>query len=1152
MEALNALYDYRSNLITWLRRNEEGVIVQRQQVGEFVSFHKSPITDAYRKFVRYQNKEGGYWRVIWKSREDRERCCKALGDSAFEADVMPIRRVLSDAKEIIIQRPRMAWYDIETDDRVPFQQAVMGGARILCLTVELESESDANQGRVFSFLLKEDTDEAEKEMLEQFIEILEIFVDQLIGWNSSKFDDPIIQERSRLLGLETKVFRRILFMDHMLCYKKHNLNSAESGEQKQSMALNAIAFAELGEGKRDLGGVGIYELWQTNPQKLLEYNIQDVALMPKIEKKTGYLDLQYSVCQLTRQFPNTSSLFASRYIDSFMLMLGAELNHHFPSKWYDEDKEYEGFKGAYVLHPTELGIHRNVHTYDFSSLYPSVFRTFNLSTETKIGPSDNPKPEWILSPGTNIYFDGSKKGIWVIFFERAAELRKKWQHLEEESEPDSIEQKYAQRMSMGSKVVINSGYGVATSPISRYYDKEVGESCTQNGAWLTKSVMEELRNRNLLVLTGDSVTPDRTVVVKRPNGIISILSFEELWSLSENKIIRNKETASLPGWKALSKNSDGKVEWNPIERIIRHKTSKTIWNISNKKGNIEVTEDHSIVIDNEEITPARFIKENLQFECLDAIGTERKSEYVDLFLYIQDLKLPSMKRRGKVNQNDSNITVDRFFYVTSEYEDRIYLNGDNRNYIKRFYKKNSNEMKSLMRIIGAYLSEGSASLKGLTTSRYLVSFCQQEISWLDELKNDLSVLGSFYWNEPLFSPGSNASYIRNGTSILSCFFASLCGFKSSGKFVPDFVYELEAEDFKELWNKIVEGDGHIQKYKTMESISYDSKSQKLIAGLSYCLSLHKIEHYLYYRDDKKVWRLRTRPSGVQKSKVLNKVKRFKYDGFVYDLSIANGHTFVDGIGRVLLHNTDAQQFKGCSVEEARNIVNYLNNEYLPAIIKACGCIESFIKLEYEKSFDWVVYSTDGKGEAVAKKYVGVYSIFRGKTVEDGEPKIRGLEFKRSDALKLAREMQFDIFKMLKQKVFTSFPYEKLILEYRNKIMNGPLLAEDIVQSKSISRPLNEYKSNSAHIRLAKELEEEGEEVDTGTRVHYYIQNGSTSPKTVKLISEYNNDADRYYIWNRVYEPSLRILGGAFPRTPWNHWRAKKPKQPLPGQLGLFQ
>ena len=58
--------------------------------------------------------------------------------------------------------------------------------------------------------------------------------------------------------------------------------------------------------------------------------------------------------------------------------------------------------------------------------------------------------------------------------------------------------------------------------------------------------------------------------------------------------------------------------------------------------------------------------------------------------------------------------------------------------------------------------------------------------------------------------------------------------------------------------------------------------------------------------------MRTRPTGTERpnrQRVLVS-RRKAEDEWVYDLTVEGAHTFVDGIGRVLLHNTDSIYVKG--------------------------------------------------------------------------------------------------------------------------------------------------------------------------------------------------------------------------------------------------
>jgi DNA polymerase elongation subunit (family B) len=83
-------------------------------------------------------------------------------------------------------------------------------------------------------------------------------------------------------------------------------------------------------------------------------------------------------------------------------------------------------------------------------------------------------------------------------------MRKKWSELAATLTPGTPEAKDAQRRSMAYKVAANSFYGVVGSPYSRYFDRQVAESVTQNGVWLIKRTISEAVERGMDVVYGDT------------------------------------------------------------------------------------------------------------------------------------------------------------------------------------------------------------------------------------------------------------------------------------------------------------------------------------------------------------------------------------------------------------------------------------------------------------------------------------------------------------------------------------------------------------------------------------------------------------------------------------------------------------------------
>jgi DNA polymerase I len=441
---------------------------------------------------------------------------QARGIQTFEGDVDPVRRWFTDNESAVIAKPRRGFYDFETDSRVPIPLAKKGHARVLCWSIANEDCVEVARG-----VLEVETDVAERKLLDEFFAAAFEF-DQLIAWNGDEFDQPVAEARMNRLGIDIEP-RRWLWLDHLKVYRRMNLNSAESGAEKQSMKLGAIGMATVGEGKEEIPpnvaerwphakGLGeiAYDLWAAGGEfrdLLIRYCAQDTILLPKIERATGFLALFDTLCDVCRVLPNSRGLLPTQQMDGFMLRLAQGRGHHFPTKKWEEEREHDPFAGAFVMEPTIKGIARNVHVVDFASLYPSIILTWNMSPETKARdlPVNGPiPPGFCRSPKTGIGFRTDVDGILPVALREMIRLRKYWSELEASLPPGTPEAKEAKRRSMAYKVAANSFYGVIGSPFSRYYDRSVGESVTQNGVWLIQETIAAGNQRGLDAVYGDT------------------------------------------------------------------------------------------------------------------------------------------------------------------------------------------------------------------------------------------------------------------------------------------------------------------------------------------------------------------------------------------------------------------------------------------------------------------------------------------------------------------------------------------------------------------------------------------------------------------------------------------------------------------------
>jgi DNA polymerase elongation subunit (family B) len=271
-------------------------------------------------------------------------------------------------------------------------------------------------------------------------------------------------------------------------------------------------------------------------------------------------------------------------------------------------------------------------------------------------------------------------------------------------------------------------------------------------------------------------------------------------------------------------------------------------------------------------------------------------------------------------------------------------------------------------------------------------------------------------------------------------------------------------------------------------------------------------------------------------------------------------------------DTDSVFVAGDRTEFA-GVVDRLNAGWA-SIFEGLGCPKHYIKLEFEKSFRRLVLVS-------AKRYAGAFSVYKGKAVAiDKKPEVKGLEYKRGDALRLTREMQRELIGMLLElEVPTVDRLTEFVARWKERVLCGELTVDEIVTSKSV-KALSEYKerytsrlcggkstglgakkcgydygridSDSGekcprckaprkvaaapmHVRVARIIAERGEEVREGTRIEYLVVD--SSGERLEAVPARDDGVlariDRNYYWESlIYPPSARVLEVSFPDVIW--------------------
>lgn len=554
LPVLNAYLDDGGDEIVVVEQLQDGTPKERRVRAQYTSYHLTADIDAatmrllkQAEQVKHIVHESEKWtRIGWRSDGERKQArykFKDIGIETYEGDVDPVMYFLVSTKARIA-KPRRCSLDFETDSRVPLSRK--HEMRVLSWAV-----TDFATGETVDGVLEEDTDDAEAALLEKLVVVLSRFDQVLIwegDWEGGEFDTVIFEARTRKRGLGVDP-RKWMWLNQLAVWKKMNMHSASSGAEKESFKLEDIAHEQLGEGKekapqfvidrfgerakRGLGAI-TWELWEAGGEfreLLRRYNRRDAELLVKLEGRKQFLTLFQAVCEVCGIPPIDRSLQPTRQMDGFILRLGRDFDHRFPSKTFREEQEDKGkFKGAVVFNPKSVpddekgwskeqarawrdangltnGILRNVHVCDFASLYPSVMRTYNLDGTTIVGRErsrERVAPGLIWSPGTGIVTTTERKGYLPITFETLVGKRKQFSELAASLPAGSEAWADAMAISTAYKVTANSFYGGGATPFSRFNNRDASESCTQNGVHFLKITAAESEKRGMVLVYGDT------------------------------------------------------------------------------------------------------------------------------------------------------------------------------------------------------------------------------------------------------------------------------------------------------------------------------------------------------------------------------------------------------------------------------------------------------------------------------------------------------------------------------------------------------------------------------------------------------------------------------------------------------------------------
>ena len=384
-------------------------------------------------------------------------------------------------------------------------------------------------------------------LIKKFVALWELkSPDVLTGWNVVGFDVPYLINRIvRIVGeteakklspwnfikayeetLYNKTFQTyditgVSILDYLRLYRKFSPNKSQ-----ENYRLDTIAQAEeIGQKIAYDDYDDLFDLYKKNYQKFIEYNIRDVELVEKLNKKGRLIEMALTIAYDAKV----------NYDDVFMQVRMWDTicyNHLYRKKMVVPPKttsiKNSAYEGAYVKEP-QTGMFNWVASFDLNSLYPHLMMQFNISPDTIVDPKDyTDEMRRIIGEGVNVdkmlakkvnlgslkgvaltpngqFFRTDKQGFLPEILDKMYDdrtiykkkmLEAKQNYVNAKTEKDKkhygdLVSKY-HNLQLTKKECLNSAYGALGSEYFRFYDLRQAEGITLAGQlsirWIEKKI----------------------------------------------------------------------------------------------------------------------------------------------------------------------------------------------------------------------------------------------------------------------------------------------------------------------------------------------------------------------------------------------------------------------------------------------------------------------------------------------------------------------------------------------------------------------------------------------------------------------------------------------------------------------------------------
>lgn len=461
----------------------------------------------------------------------------------------------------------------------------------------------------------------------------------LLGEEQAKYLSPflILEERSvELKGKKNQTFSPvgIVVLDYLNLYRKFSFSNHESYK------LENIAQQELGHGKIDYSEYGgLFDVYDRNFNKFIEYNIHDVRLVSQLDDKLKLIELVFTMAY-DAKVNYTDTLTTVRPWDIIVHNYLLEKKIVVPN--VKVMSTGETIIGGHVKEP-KPGKYNWVVSFDVTSMYPHIIISCGISPENHRGcltgdaawvtqqdfllkndraklASEQAKSLNCSLTANRQLYSHDRRGFFgdlmdTGFKERALYkklmIESKKRYEKSKDQKDEFDVAKYHNLQLSKKIALNSAFGAMANQYFRWFSLTNAEAITSTGQlaiqWVERDInlfMNKMLKTNkvdyVIASDTDSVAGDSLIYINDKYVKISDYFDNSVGKLVENSDDKNQIVKLIDCVDITpSVNSETKLlEMKPIKYVMKHTIKKRMFRIKISNTEVEITEDHSIIVKN--------------------------------------------------------------------------------------------------------------------------------------------------------------------------------------------------------------------------------------------------------------------------------------------------------------------------------------------------------------------------------------------------------------------------------------------------------------------------------------------------------------------------------------------------------------------------